>query len=263
MASEPWGVVAALLLAVASVARGLSLFKVRGRWELLAFSARAAAAMALTVAVILAAVTHGQWSPFDLQQVALDLALATVVVYLVLALRFRTDAAAPAVDLLALALILTAVLAIRAGGPFLTCAQKTLPFLVQWFLFLVGAGGAMVAGSVGLMLILAKREWPLKWPQGADLYLLLRQATMLALVLLGSGLALSLWWAWQAEGTLTGSDPRTTWIAITWLIMAMSLSAQHLPKRSGRWVTSLAMAAAAAAIVGLLALLDVRRFLGM
>jgi len=263
MTPEIWGIVAALSLAIASVARGLYLFKVRGRWGLLTFCARAGAAMALTVAVILAAVTHGQWSPFDLEQVALGLALAALVVYLALAWRFRMDAAAPAVDLLTLVLILTGVLAIRPGGPFLMCAQQGFPFLVQWVLFLVGAGGAMVAGSAGATLILAGRGWPLQWPRWADSYLLLRQATMLVVVFLGSGLTVSLWWAWQAEGTLTSGDPRETWIAITWLIAAMSLSAQHLQRRWGRWVAGLAVAAAAAAIVGLLAVIDLRRLLGM
>jgi hypothetical protein len=263
MAPEIWGALAALLLAMASVARGLDLFQVRGRWELLAFCARAGAAMLLTVAIIQAAVTLSQWSPFDLWQVALGLALATVVVYLVLAWRSRVDAAGPIVDLLALALILTGILAMRPGGPFLTCAQQAWPFPVQWVLFLTGAGGVMVAASAGLTLILAGRSWHLHWPDRADSYLLLRQATLLALVFLGSGLTIGMWWAWQVGGTATSSDPREIWIAITWLIAAMGLLAQYLPRRWGWWAAGLAMVAAVAAIAGLLAVIDLRRLLGM
>jgi hypothetical protein len=263
MAPEIWGALAALLLAMASVARGLDLFQVRGRWGLLAFSARAGAVIALIVAAIQEAVSLGQWSPFDLWQVALSLALATVVVYLVLAWRFRIDAAGPIVDLLALGLILTGTLAMQPGGPFLTCVQQAWPFPVQWVLFLVGAGGVMVAASAGLTLILAGRGWHLHWPRWADSYLLLRQATRLALVFLGSGLTAGVWWAWQVGGTMTSSDPREMWIAITWLIMAAGLLAQPLPRRWGRWAAGLATAAAAAAIAGLLAVIDLRHLLGM
>jgi ABC-type transport system involved in cytochrome c biogenesis permease subunit len=263
MAPEMWGALAALLLAIAAVARGLALFRVRGRWELLAICARAGAAMALAVAVVLAAVTHGQWSPFDLWQVTLSLSLAILSVYVALAWRFRIDAAEPIVDLLALALILIGMLAIRPGGPFVPCLQQAWPFSVQWVLFLTGGGGSMVAGSAGLTLILARRGWPLHWPRPADSYLLLRQAAMLALVFLGGGLIVSMWWAWQAEGTLTSSDPREVWMAITCLIATMSLSVQHLQRRWERWAAGLAVLAATAVMVGFLAVIDLRRLLGM
>lgn len=267
MKPEIWAALAALLLAAASVARGLALFKVGGRWALIAVGTRAVAALALVVALILAVATHGRWSPFALQQVALALALATLVVYLGLVWRFRIDAAAPIVDLVALLLILTGVLAGQPAGAQLACIQDALSFRIQWVLFLLGAGALAVAGSAGMMLALRagliRRAAHLRWPRWVDLHALLKQAIALALVALGGGLTVNVWSAWRTAGTLTGGDPRVGWIAIAWLIAIMSLLARRTGKRWGRWTASLAAAAAAVAILSLLAVTDLRGFPGL
>jgi hypothetical protein len=267
MKPEIWAALAALLLVTASVAWGLVLFKVGGRWDLIAIGTRAVAALALVVALILTVATLGRWSPFDLQQVALALALATLVVSLGLVWRFRIDVAAPIVDLVALLLILTGRLAGQFAGAQLACVQDALSFRIQWVLFLLGSGALAVAGSAGLMLALRagliERAAHLRWPRWADLHALVKQATALALVALGGGLTVNIWSAWRTAGTLTGGDSRVGWIAIAWLIATMSLLPRRTGKRWGRWTASLVVVAAAVAIVSLLAVMDLRGYLGL
>jgi hypothetical protein len=245
-------------------------------WHLLALGARLGSVVALIISLVLATVTHGEWSPSDLRQVAIGLALATLLIHLLLVWRLETDSASPVVDAVALALILIDAIAIRPGGPLLSCVQRAAPYRVQWILFLLGSGGTLVAGSAGLMLGLnpwsVKHSRRLGLPDTADIHTLLRQATALAWLLLGSGIVVSAWWAWQTMGTLADGDLRVGWCAITWLILAMSELAWRLDKTladsegeqdRGRWPARLAVVAAAAAFLGLLAVTDLLRLLEM
>ena len=267
MTPEIWGVVAAILLALAILLRALALVQVRGPWVLLTVGARMGGVLALAAALILSAIAHGEWSPLDLRQIVLGLALATLIVYQAMAWRFAGEAGAPVVDLVALALLLTGILAVRPGGALLSCDQRSILFHVEWALFLLGAGGTVAAGSAGVTLVLraatASRDWDLQWPRRIDLHLFVGEAVLLALVALGAGLVAGLGGAWWILGTVAGDDPRVAWFATTWLLAAASALARCLPRWWGRWAAGLAVAAAVSAIFGLVFLGDVRSLLGM
>lgn len=267
MTPESWGVGATLLLALAIGFRGLVLTRGPGRWAVLTVGARVCGMLALAVALILSATAQGEWSPLDLRQLTLGLALASLLVYQALAWRFRVEAGAPVVDLIALLLLLTGILAVRPGGGLLACDQRSILFHVQWILSLLGAGGTVAAGSAGVTLALcaatASRGWDLQWPRRLDLHLFVGEAVLLALVALGGGLVASIGLSWWTLGTVAGDDPRVVWLAITWLFVATSAVARHLDRWWGRWAAGLAVAAAASAIFGLVILGDVRHLLGM
>jgi hypothetical protein len=267
------------LLIAASVAQGLALLKVRPGprlWELLVIGARLGGTVALAISLAFATVAHGEWSPSDLRQVTLGLAVATLVVHLILAWRLGIGSAGLVVDVVVIAFILLDATAIQPGGPRLSCAQRAVPYRVQWVLLLLGSGGAVAAGSAGLMrglyACLTDCGRGLRLPPMVDVEALLKQATALVLLFLGSGIVVSAWWAWQTVGSLADDDPRVAWVAIAWLVAAMSKLVWRLDKHplgagergyAGRWAASLAVIAAAAAIFGLLAVADLRRLLGM
>lgn len=267
MMPEIWVGVAAGLLGLAAVAGGLVAFKVARRWEPIVIGARAAGLAVLAVALGLVVIGQGEWTPFDLRQMVLGLVVAMLLIHMGLAWRLRIGSAGPAVDVVALVLILIVLVAIQTGAPLLRCVQRAFPFQAQWVLYVLGGGAVLVAGSAGLVLALRKatvrrgREPYL--PSPASLYDLLTQAIYLALVALGGGLTVSVWWAWRAVGAWPGGDPRETWMAITWLLAAMSLLAWRLEGRRGRWVVGLAEMAAASVLFGLLILADLQRILGM
>jgi hypothetical protein len=267
MMPEVWGVVASLLLALAIAFRGLVLYQVRGPWALLTVGGRVGGMLALAAALVVSAIANGEWSPLDLRQITLGLTLATLIVYQALAWRFAVEAGAPAVDLVALAMILTGILVVRPGGALLTCDQRSILFYVQWILSLLGAGGIVAAGSAGVTFALraaaASRDWDLQWPRRLDLHRFVGEAVLLALVALGGGLVAGLGRVWWTLGTVAGDDPRVAWFAITWLLAAASALARCLPKWWGRWAAGLAVVAAASAIFGLVFLGDVRGLLGM
>jgi hypothetical protein len=110
------------------------------------------------------------------------------------------------------------------------------------------------------MLVLRKGlEWRGKYPSlpgQIPLYGLLTQASILAVVALGSGLIISAWWAGRTSGLLAGGTRREMWIAVAWLSAAMSLVAWQLDGRRGRWAIGLALVAAAAVLVALLLPVD-------
>lgn len=267
MTPELWASLAALLLAMAAAACGLALIRDGKWWDRIATGARATAVLALVLALVRLVVTRGGWSPFDIGQVVLSVALATLVVHLALQWRLKIDAAAPVVDLVAFGLALGGVVSVPPGGSVLTCAQRAAPFHIRWALFLLGAGGLTVAGSAGIMLALrtalTRYRWALAWPPWIDLHTFLKQASALALVALGGGLTVSAWWAWQTVGSLTSGVPAEGWIATASLVTAMSLLVRRVGKRWGRWAAGLAVVAAAVAIVGLLAATGVRRSYGV
>ena len=221
MRTDLWQIVASACLALAVGFHILAMAKVRGRWKVFSPGAQVAAILALAVALALAAMAHGGWSPFDPRQIPLSLALASLGVYAALCWHLRANAAFIALDLVALGLILVD-LAIPLGGVALLCARQSNLSLLFWVLFLLGLGGMTVAGSTSLSSILryawARRRGLALEPHPTDSDLLLAQATSVALVFLGSGLVLSAWTAWRTIGELISCDPRETWMALAWLV---------------------------------------------
>jgi hypothetical protein len=263
MTSEFWLTLgASALLVVAGVARGLVFFRSQKWWYPLAIGARTGSAIVLAVVLVLSAIDRGYWSPFDLQQAAFSLALAMLCMHLMLSWRCGVDGAGPVADLVALLLVLAGLLLIRPGAPQLTCFQRRAPFYIQWALSLLGAGGVIAAGSAGLQLLLRagsiRRGWGFRGPSEADLHAFLGHATVWALIALGTGLTVGVWWAWRAMGSLASGDPREVWMASTWLVAGTSLLSWQLKRRSGQLPAGLVVMAAAVAIFGLLAVVDLR-----
>ena len=271
MPSEAWAfAVAALLLVAAVVVEVVALVSGpagAGRWRVPGLWLAAAAAAALVVALILAVAARQAWSPFDLQQIAVSLAAATLVIYLVLAVGLKAGGGGLPVGLVVLALILFAWLGVRPGGSAPDAIQRGLAIQVQWACFIVGSGGAIVAGCAGLALAvrarLIGRGRELVWPRRVDLHHLLSVAAGLAAVALAAGLAVGTWWAWQATGLPGTGDPRVAWLVAAWLVVLMAVWVYRLGERSGRWAAILSLVAAALAVTGLLAVTDLRLILGL
>ncbi len=271
-APDLWVGLAVLLLVIAMVALCLALFRVGGRWSLLAVGATVGAVIALAVALVVIATTHGHlWQvllaaqSLDPRLVVLGLALATLVVQLVLAWRLPVDAARLVVDLLVLVLVFTAGFMADVSELPLDCDKRTIPSQLQCVLFLIGTGGLTVAGSTGLTLalraLLSRRIPRVQWPRWIHLHALLKRATALALVSLGAGLVVSLWWSWQMQGVSITRGPREGWVIVALLVAAMSFLARRTGGRWGRWTAGLVMVAAAVAILGLLTGIDLLRYL--
>ncbi len=271
MSSDAWALaVAALLLAAAAVVEAAALAagpERAARWRLPGLWLAAAATAALVVALTLAVVARQAWSPFDLQQIAVSLAAATLVIYLVLAIGLKAGGGGLLVDLAVLALTLFAWLGVRPGGSAPDAIQRGLAIQVQWASFIVGSGGALVAGCAGLALALRARligrGRELAWPRRTDLHHFLSVAVGLASVALAAGLAVGTWWAWQATGSPGTGDPRVAWLVAAWLVVLMAVWVYRLGERSGRWAAILSLVAAALAVTGLLAVTDLRLILGL
>ena len=260
MTVELWGALAALFFAVAGVASGLARFEQRRFSRRVVVPSRAAGLIALTVALALAVEAQGELSPFDLRQVALGLGLAASATGLILAWRHGVAGAGPVEDLVMMGLVLVAILTIRAGGPSPDCVQQSLPFWLYWGLFILGAGGLLIAGCVSLDLALeAIRPREQRWAARAEAHRLLADAILGALVALGGGLAISIWWSWHTMGSLSSGDPRQTWMGATWVVGSMSLLAWQSERRGARTAAILAFLAAAMAVFGLLAIPDLQR----
>ncbi len=271
MPSEAWALtVAALLLAAAAVVEVVALVTGpagTGRPRLPGLWLTAAAMAALIVALALAVAARQAWSPFDLQQIAISLAAATLIIYLALAVGFRTGSAGLPVSLAILALTLFARLCAGPGGSAPDAIHRGLAVQIQWACFIVGSGGAIVAGCAGLALASRTRlighGRELAWPRRADLHHVLSVAAVLAAVALAAGLATGTWWAWQATGSPGTGDPRVAWLVAAWLVVLMVVWTDRLGERSGRWAAGLAFAAAVLVVVGLLAVTDLRLVLGL
>jgi hypothetical protein len=270
LAPDILGLLAVLLLTLASVADALRLLQVQGKWGLLANIPRLGAIFVLVLALAWSSAAHSRSlptfiviHPLDAQQIALALALTTLGIYLLLVWWLKTDAAALIVNLVTLALVVAGILASETGALAMACEQRAVSFQGQWILFLAGDGGLVVAGSAGFALALraslARRVSAVKWPYWFDLHVLLRGASAVALFALTAGLAVSLWWSWQTVGVLTSSDSRTGWAAATWLIAAIGMLARRKGGRWGRWTAALAMLGAVVAILGLLAWIGSQR----
>jgi hypothetical protein len=264
MMVEVWAALSALFFAAAAVTRGLEHSELQGPWRRIVLPARAAGLVAVAAALALTVMAHGEPSPFDLRQVALGLGLATSAVGLCTTWRKDAPAIGPVRDLFLVSLILAAILAIQPGGALLRCAERCVSFGVYWGLFVLGSGGALFAGSVTLDLALDS-IWPKghRWMARAEAYRLLTGVTLGALVILGIGLSLSVWWSWRAMGSLSGGDPRQTWMGATWLVLSMSLLAWQSERRGARVAGALAVLAASMVLFGLLALPDLQRLWGL
>jgi hypothetical protein len=253
---EIWAAIAAALLGLATLAGGLAIFAVRGRWEAVAIGARGLALVALIAALIAAPTVHGRWTAADPRQAMLSLVAAMLAVHLVLAWRLDAGSAGPVVDIVALALSLVSAFAIHPASSESICLHLPPVVQGQWVLFSLGGGSVLVAGCAGLMLALRRG---LSW-RGPDLHLpgrlplvgLLTQAAWLSVVALGGGLVAGVWWSWQTSGRLPSGDARQVWMAVAWLVSAMSLIAWQADSRTSRWAAGLALVAAAAVLVGLL-----------
>lgn len=257
MTPEVGVALAAFFLAAAAIAGGLTIFRVSGRWGLVVIGTRVTAAVVVAAALIYAALAQGEWIPLEPRQMLLGLLLAMLAIHLVLAWRLRIGDTGPAMDAVALVLLLGGALTIQPEAVVLSCFQRALAYQVQWALFLLGGGGVLVAGSAGLMAALHRisrsRGWNIQLPSPAGLYDLLTQAIFLALVALGGGLTVSAWWAWRTMGTLATGDLRLAWLAIAWLAAGMSLLAWQLQAQRERWAAGLSVLAAAIVLLGLLA----------
>jgi len=259
--------VSAVLLGVAAIAAGLALFQARRLWDFVAVSARTAGAVALAVSLGLSVIAEGAWSPFDTRQMVLGMVLAMLAIHLILSWRFRAGNGGPVVDLLALVFVLLATFVVQPAAPPETCVHRAGAFQAQWLLYLLGGGAVLVAGAASLTLALRKgsgqhaREF--RTPNQAALYNLLMEAIVWGLAALGGGLTVGAWWAWRALGGITTGDPREVWMAITWLVAAMSLLAWQLESRKGRWAAGLAVAATACMLFGLLFVIELRQLAGV
>jgi hypothetical protein len=216
--------------------------------------------LVLAVALVLLVMTSGGWSPVNWDHGVVSLSLTTLVIYQVMAWGFRLEGAAPFVDLLALALVVSSHFVYSPGEETVpTCIQRTAPFYILWGLFSVGGAAAAIMGSGGLLFglqtALGVRTQRGQWPSQNDLTFFLSQATMVALLALGIGLVLTVYWSWQTAGRLGNDGPLLIWMAITWLFAAMTSIARKLPRH---WVGSqaiLGVATAGTALYGLLAFL--------
>jgi hypothetical protein len=257
MAIEISALTGAALLAVAAGCSVAAMAVRSQHWLLLSFAARVGSVLTLAMALYLAAASRGGWTPLDLRQVALSLALATAVAHVVLSWAAGSGAGSPVADVLAAAIAVVAAPAILPGGESLTCLQRPLPYRAEWVLFVLGAGAIQVAGAAALSSALPWR-WALLGARK-----LLQAGSFLALVAIGTGIVAGLWWTWQSTGTLQAGDIRESWMSVVWLLAAMSTTAWQLEKDAGRWAAALGIVAAGAALLGLLALPGIQGLLGV
>jgi len=265
MTPEVWELASALLLAMAIAGGIRAAFVSHSRWRLIAAGTRLGAMGALLVALVLSGLVPGRWSPFDLHQLAVSLAVASLAWGLVLSRVWDSMAPNPVLDTSILAIVLTAMLAMRPGGPLLYCAQRDSLFAGQWVFFILGAGSAVVAASTALTWAVRRISalGALRWAALGDPSRSLFEAVFVTLLSLGSGLLLSVLWAWQTYGSLSTGDPRQGWMAGAWLVAAMSLVAWQLERRNRAWASVMAGIAGVVVVVGLLAVLDLQRLLGI
>lgn len=266
MMAEVWTIVAGVSLAMGVLAGGLVAVR-RGRiWTRVFVAVRATSIVALTVALVARVVTLGHWSPYDQGLGLLGLALVMLLVHSLLAWLLKVEIPTPLVELTGLGLLLLGAARLPAGVPLLACPQTVVPFQIQWVLFLLGGGSLLAAGCTGLTVVLGRAAdgfgWNLRLAASEDMVVLLVRAARLALVTLGSGLIVGLWWSWQTLGTQTSGDPRADWMAVTWLLTAMSLLAGQLERHMRRWVVGLVVLAASNMLFGWLVLVGVQDLFG-
>jgi hypothetical protein len=191
---------------------------------------------------------------------AVILVLAASAIHLALALALGWPGGLWPVDAILAGLLATMLLVSLPGKATMECAQYTLPFFLEWGLYLFGSGALLVAGSVAVAALVTRGSQP--WVVGCEEQDLLIPLFLLALVALGGGLLVGTWWAWQTTGTLVAGDQRQVWMAVSWVVTGMALLAGELEEGTDRWVAGLAVAAASIVAFGLLALPDLLRLWG-
>jgi len=249
-------VISAVFLALAAAAGCLAMSRIRSIWRAAAIGARVVALAFVIAALVASVIVQGHWVAMDPVQAMLSLVVGMLAVHLVLAWRLGAGSAGPVVDIVALALSLLIVLAVEATAPGLACVPQSPLLQTYWVIFSLGGGSVLVAGAAGLELavlkLLAWRTMAPSLRRQLPLQDLLAQATILAVVVLGSGLVISAWWAWRTSGLLGDGNPRQVWMAVAWLFTAMSLLAWQLDGHRVRWAAGLALAASAAVLGGML-----------
>jgi len=249
------GGLAGLLLLVAAAVRIAALKAPQSSWGRAAWAVRAGAALAMVAALIASTYRAGGWWADDLWLLGLGLVLTALLVDEALAQRGSARCASPLVE--ALGAVLLGVLLYRwpAGQRPLLDAPGWGVYYARWSLYLVGAGSLMAAASAGLVGWIWQRQADREKGQAKTEMCgrYGRGATLLALFALGVGLVLGAWWFWQAQGQLTGDDPRETWLAIAWLIAGMGRLSWELEPRARQWAAALPVLAGLVAVAALLA----------
>ncbi|MCL7451978.1 MAG: hypothetical protein M8467_02905 [Anaerolineae bacterium] len=265
MTAELLELVALLLLALAIASGTVALIVVHRHWRLVVLGARLGALGLLLAALVVSVVTQDQWSPFDLHQLSISIAIASLAAGLVLFRAWDLPVPDPVLDLTVLAIVLVRLSVIRPGGPVLSCAQRDILFGAQWALFVLGAAGSIVAAATALGWVARSvpRLRALHWAAPGDLFRPLHAAVLVTLLSVGAGLLLGIVWAWRTYGTLAGGDPRQGWMASIWLWAAMSLVSWQLDRGNRWWASIFAGIAGAAVLFGLLAILDLQRLWGL
>jgi hypothetical protein len=256
MTPETLSLVAILLLALTAVSRGLALFGLPGPWSLATVTFRLGATLLLVVALGLLVATIGEWTPLYWKQLVVSLSIAILAIYQVMAWLLRLEGAAPLADLLALALIVASLLVTGPVTSAPDCSHDSAPFIIVQGLLLAGTASVAIMGCssvlLGLVAAWGQDNQRPQWPGRDGLTHFLVQTNMLALLSLGFGLVLGIFWSWQTTGSLSSGDTGMAWMASIWLLAAMTNLARALQRHWLAWLVILAVVSASAAIGGLL-----------
>ena len=249
---------AGFLLLVATVAQALPSSLAFGRQRLVIPAARAAAACFLAAALVAGATATGSLVTPDRHQLALALALAILVVQAYLNWRAGACFAGPASDLSGLVLVLLGAGIVPLGPPQ-GCAPQPLSVYIQSALYLLGAGGAIVAACAALMFVVrasaGRPDEGIHDQSRIATHTYLQRGSGLSLLMLGAGLVYDAWLTSREVGRFVRGDARQLWMIVAWLLVAASLLAWRQERQSRRraesWAVSLALLAASAAVLGL------------
>ena len=255
MTTEGWLTWAAgLALLVAVVVQMMWLLRNAGPWRGSVWLARLAALTLLVAVLVVTALSRSRGLVLAPASLLLGLACAVLGVGMFLTWRCGVDGAGPVGDLLALALLLGTGLAWQMGLAAPVCRLHSVWFWLSWLGFLLGVG-SLIEGLAAALLMVVRRVgqrlgWRLYLPPGVDLHAFPSQSAALALVSLGSGLFVAVWWAWRWTGSLTFGGPTGTWLAASWLLAAASFLSWQLARRPGRWAALFLVAAAGLGLLG-------------
>ncbi len=250
------GLAVALLLAVVA-ARILAWKTGAGPWARAARMARVGALMALATALAAGISRTGGWGGHDLWLLGLGLVGAALTVDEVLARGVGAHGTSPLLDALGALLLGVLLYAWPMARRPLLDASGWVFYTARWALYLVGAASLIAAGSAALV------GWAHRARSGGDAPApdpaadaacdYGRGTTLLALFTLGVGQAVGVWWFWQAQGRLTGNDPREIWIAVAWLVTATRGLSWELAPRVRRWAAGLPVLVGLPVLAGLAA----------
>lgn len=250
------GLAVVLLLAVAA-ARLLAWKTGAGPWARTARVARVGAIVALAAALAAGISRTGGWGAYDLWLLGLGLVGAALTLDEVLARGAGVHGASPLLDVLSALLLGVLLYAWPMARRPLLDASGWMVYTARWALYLVGAASLIATGSAALVgwahRARSGRDVPAPDPAADAALDYGRGATLLALLTLGAGRVVGAWWYWQAQGRLTGSDPREILIAVAWLVAAMSGLSWELAPRARRWAAGLPVLVGLPVLAGLVA----------